>query len=1014
MTTNLNANAQEIAHGPEARSDDQQFDVFLSYSRKDEEFARKLEEALENYRLPKDVKTSLVSKNRLSVFRDKKDLVPTDGDYYKTIEGYLKKSGNLIVICSPNSRRSQYVNQEIAVFLESHEPRRIIPILLSGKPNNDSNATPEEHAFPEALCSALAMPLALDFTEFPQARGNINRGRYHDSWYTLLAKIFGAERAEIERVDARRQARRLAAVAAISVAVIAMLSVALVFAIISRQKAVKLEQEAVKQRDEARRLLYASDMNLAQSAYESGNVGLGRNLLESYLPGKRSSDEDLRGFEWYYLWRQYSSELATFDKTDDVAFSRDGARFATITSDALKIWDAVSLRETASVKLSQPQSIAVDSGSDPYQYSSIDFSPDGKTVAFDGIDKVMLLDVNSGSLRELPAPQKKQAPSEPQETDEPANRSYWDSVTGGTPRFSPDGKLFAVSYDCGLVAVYNARSLEEIVRLGDGPPASGCTSLVVFSPDGRVLAYGNGYSVKLWDTVARRDLGEPETDASLPDSVDQVEAVAFSRDGKILAIGDRSKQLVLWNISTRKVLARLKGHDEWILALAFSPDGKRILSGGLDQTVRLWDFSSYQGDGRVNGEKIKTFATLKGHTGWIRSINCSPTGRIIATVGSERTVKLWNQAAGRDFDTVEGDVVFSSPNLITKHVGEGSEASTNLFDLRGGEPAKFWTINGSITAILSPDGKTLATDSPGAFDEGASKVKLWDVNSRQELITLRAKTSDRSPAFSRNGGLFIAIGPDGTSLILWDAAERKELTPIRNDAELNDFLLSEDGKIVVTFDSLRTKLKSWDVVSQKQLAVIDRKRATGGAPGEESEQTLVFALSPDGKFLAVSDSKNVELWETGSTQAPVILGKHEMKVSALSFSPDGKLVAAGDTAGVVKVWDAVTRGERAAFKGHKDEVTALAFSPDGRTLASGGGATDRRVKLYSTVAMRELLTLTHEPSPTSETHALQGGEDTVLKVEFSADGRSLITLSGNNVVRIWRGAKDSGVVVNGQ
>src|SRR2546423_1436808 len=157
-------NAQGVTEGQEARSDDYQCDVFLSYSRKDEEFGRRLEEALENYRLPKNVKTSLVSKNRLTVFRDKNDLVPTDGDYYKTIEGYLKRSGYLVVICSPNARRSEYVNQEIKAFLQSHEAKRIIPVLLSGRPNNESGASPEEYAFPEALCGALAMPLAVEFT----------------------------------------------------------------------------------------------------------------------------------------------------------------------------------------------------------------------------------------------------------------------------------------------------------------------------------------------------------------------------------------------------------------------------------------------------------------------------------------------------------------------------------------------------------------------------------------------------------------------------------------------------------------------------------------------------------------------------------------------------------------------------------------------------------------------------------------------------------------------------------
>ncbi|HET7113665.1 MAG TPA: toll/interleukin-1 receptor domain-containing protein, partial [Pyrinomonadaceae bacterium] len=319
---------------------DYKFDVFLSYSSKDEEFGKRLEEALENYTLPKDVQARSISKKRLNVFRDKKDLVPTDPDYYKTIESYLKQSRYLVVVCSPNARSSKYVNDEIETYLRSHEATRVIPVLLSGKPNNEREARPEEYAFPQALCDALTMPLAVAFTEFERAPGKLNKGRYHDSWYTLLSKIFGTERAEIERLDAKRQARRRAIFAGVSLAVIAALSVALVFAIISRQ-------QAASERDHGQKLLYASDMDLAQRAFESGNVGLGRDLLEAHRPN--GSEPDPRGFEWFYLWQLHNQHLASFESTEDMAFSRDGSRLATVTADAIKIWDTASQREIATI-----------------------------------------------------------------------------------------------------------------------------------------------------------------------------------------------------------------------------------------------------------------------------------------------------------------------------------------------------------------------------------------------------------------------------------------------------------------------------------------------------------------------------------------------------------------------------------------------------------------------------------------------------------------------------------------
>jgi WD40 repeat protein len=651
------------------------------------------------------------------------------------------------------------------------------------------------------------MPLAVEFTEYQRARGKLNGGRYHDSWYTLLAKIFGAERAEIERLDAKRRARRRAIFVAVSIAVIAILSVALVFAIISRQ-------EAVSQRDHARRLLYASDMNLAQRAFELSNVRLGRGLLESYRAGNQSGQEDLRGFEWYYLWRLYNGQLDAFDATNDIAFSRDGARFATATANAVKVWDAAPRRATASFKLGGPHSVT--------DGSYIDFSPDGRTLAYGDNARTMLLDISSGSSREVPAPVlgERQGRGEFKGGEALPQKSW-----GGIPRFSPDGKLLAVSYDCGVVTVYDANSLKQIITLGDGPPASYCTAFVAFSPDGRLLAYGDRYNVRLWDTVTRRDLGGPEMDSALPDSVDQVEAVTFSPDGKILAIGDRSKQLVLWNISTRKVLVRLKGHEEKVEAVAFSPDGKTLYSGSRDQTVRLWDFSSYKGDGRVSDEKIKVFATIKGHTNRIASIKCSPTGGVVATVGADRTVKLWGDGAGRAFDAVEGvGAVSPGAKIIAQYTGDGSQftdrARITLFDLSGDEPVAIGTANGmaGMNPTLSPDGKTLATAADDV--EGRRTIKLWDVSSSQrELITLRARSSGQRPgfAFSPDGRLFTALGSDGKSLILWDAVERKELTPVKNDAVLKDYLLSPGGKVIVTVDKDGQRVKSWSAPSQRQL-----------------------------------------------------------------------------------------------------------------------------------------------------------------------------------------------------
>jgi WD40 repeat protein len=238
--------------------------------------------------------------------------------------------------------------------------------------------------------------------------------------------------------------------------------------------------------------------------------------------------------------------------------------------------------------------------------------------------------------------------------------------------------------------------------------------------------------------------------------------------------------------------------------------------------------------------------------------------------------------------------------------------------------------------------------------------------------------------------------------MVWDTVEKKELPSIKNDVELQSYLISPDGKVIVTFDKEGGKVKSWEIASQHQLAQLVRNKKSENTEDEDSGTDL-HVLSPDGQLLAFSDSPRVELWQVKSGDV-LALGNQDLqgRVSVIAFSPDGKMLAAGDKSGTVRIWDAVNRQELATFMGHKDSVTALAFTPDSRTLASGGAARDGAVKLYSMSAMRELLTLTHEPSPTSETHADQGNEDTILQLFFSTDGRALMTHSGNWILRIWR------------
>jgi len=180
-------------------------DAFISYSRKDKEFAARLQETLGKYKPPKGL--NLPQRN-LVVFRDEEDF--TGVEYHASLEKHLKNSRKMIVLCSPHARKSQYVNDEIRRFAQERGKENIIPVLVSGIANNEAKPEQEEEkAFPEALCEIMEMPLAASYVGFDSKKQDkVNKGVFYGAWYKILADLYDISRNEIEERDKRRQARQ--------------------------------------------------------------------------------------------------------------------------------------------------------------------------------------------------------------------------------------------------------------------------------------------------------------------------------------------------------------------------------------------------------------------------------------------------------------------------------------------------------------------------------------------------------------------------------------------------------------------------------------------------------------------------------------------------------------------------------------------------------------------------------------------------------------------------------------
>ena len=757
--------------------------------------------------------------------------------------------------------------------------------------------------------------------------------------------------------------------------------------------------EAEEARRSLQRSLYASDMQLAEEAWESGDLPRMRGLLERHRP--RPDAPDLRGFEWHYL-RGLGTTVHAATLANDAThgqLSPDGTRYVYVgrlvapqPPDAgpkivLKLLDVAAGGP-------ERQIVPFPGGSMGNIDVRLTFSPDGKRFLL--ATEVM-------------------------------------EVMDGTGRFAWRGKVFDWETGRGVCTLADLggvpgcaafdRSggrLAMVILRGQGPPGSDLRTWelpggeprltiplpgrqvvhlgqsVAFSPDGaRVAALTKPVGpdpraaageVRAWDARSGEERLRFETG---PASA----ALAYSPDGKWLAeiaVGGASHRLREAG-SGKEVLeltsAPTAGGTQ---AIAFSPDGSRLACSSDDSQVRIWDVSNVETAGGRAPVRI-----LDGKIALLDRVAWGADGRQVFAASSGGTLLSWPVAPREPRVAVKGS------GQIDRIVATAAAAGSRF-----------------AAAFVAPDRATV--------------LKVWD-DSGKVLFTANATPagpttplfSPKTVALSRDGTRLAYHGwdpgdADGTKplgrLRVWDVATGREVFH-RDDAWafLHRAAFSPDGRrLALGFSVWKNApagrerwvhwVSIWDLETGRERLHLDVPLPT----------TLAF--SPDGGRLAGGMSTSwaspgadseLRVWDAATGAAVLTRAFPHGRIEAVAYNRDGTLLAAavGDVggAGVIEVLDAATGRRKVALAGHRQMIWDLAFRPDGTRLASLAAFPRQvaEVKLWDLAAGREMLTLKANGVDLAASYSLENSGG----FAFSPDGHRLSYLPGGSrreaEVQVW-------------
>lgn len=985
--------------------------AFISYKRDDQKWAEWLQGKLEHYKLPTNLNgRENLPKEIRPVFRDKSELAA--GVLADEIQKALENSKYLIVICSPHSAKSEWVNKEVQSFIDMGRADKIIPFIIEGVPNSNNDET---ECFPKAIRELPAEQELLGV--------NINEMGRDAAAVKVVAQMFGLRFDDLWNRHEREQRRRRHLITAGITAFALMMTGFAFWMYAQRQQTLKANWNMMEK--QSRVVSEMTKSYVEEDSYSTRLVALEilpDDLDKPNIPYTPEAEMLLRE-----SIRHNTAKLSKSDTLDDIhllecnpngeqfLFTGHYMRTDTVMSDGGTYY-AKSFVFVCDTKTFNSIVIAEMPGVFSYQVDDIcHYSPDGKAI--------MVYQESDSTLRMIDA-----------ETLEDKRVCKINGKYNCTQYFQDGSRI--VFLNDSIASVFDVETGQELHSIKY--PVQGV--LLSGVCNGKILTMDNDTIL----SIISLDDGKMMKSFVLEDchSFNRWGGKKLSPDGNYLAcrlnriieknginicgysidsIKDRiSDGKFMWQEDSTVMIIDLVNCKEMGKIYAgcyygFSPDGKKVLSAN-DKTINIWDIENCEKIQSIitednvgicacspDGEHL-VYTTYSNYLKYmhyrqsktdefLKIIN-SKTGKVIKTINQpfyNNTLQFSPDGrsvlCGNDIEIINYGIDFGDDNVLTKYDAnevvmsydnklmaiKDNDTTINIIDVVTGKSKFVLSENHHVHLLcFSPKDKSFIYKE--VYNNYCSELKKWHYESGSDTVALKLgfKDSDSIDVYCAGGKYRWITDMDTIRMMLTSCIYKLNYNNNGDKFVIVTFNMNRIG----VFDAeIMTELKMSSLNMPPMSAIFNPEGKSvfvwkNDTQFEEfnmendkrgyyrGSQSYGGICSSDGKYVMASTNNGFEVFSSKTYRLLHKVEGHTDIVNSIRYNPNEKYIVTASDDKTIRVWDTETWKCVDVLEGHTDKVTFASFTPDGKHIISA--SQDSTIRIWDFPPLQDLIDQTRE------------------------------------------------------